>query len=184
MKLDRAKYDLKLSIVILTVLSFAAVGVAETPCGNETFKTACTDAKVGTCGQPATGSGIGTPCKVRISQTGNVATATAQNVVTPTQPTPHVGRATDPICVAGGTKIVWITLEADSFFNVAFGPSHPFDSNPLTPIVFQGNSSSNKSDSGVAVEAGCYTYSMDHCIRGHACAHTDPKVIVQGTGIE
>ena len=96
-----------------------------------------------------------------------------------------VGKPNDDVCVEGdgGRTVVFNEGMSDSSFVVSFGNPHPFVLPGGANPVFQGSSGVQ---SGALVAQNttprdlCYQYEINHCRRGHKCAHKDPKVIVKG----
>jgi hypothetical protein len=99
-----------------------------------------------------------------------------------------VGKPNDDVCVNEGTIVVFSEGMSDSSFVVSFGSSHPFVPCTLPGgsggiPVFQGNNQAQSSATVAQNTTGvnqCFQYEINHCRRGHKCAHKDPKVIVKG----
>jgi hypothetical protein len=123
------------------------------------------------CGSP---SSSGVPCFVRISETGGLSTAIAQNLVGG-----GAGKPQDPICVKPGTQIIWFSLEESSRFKVDFGTLNPFAN--TSSGSFAGNQGQFTGDTATLAPhssgTDCYQYSVQHYSSGH-WATADPKVIV------
>ena len=86
---------------------------------------------------------------------------------------------TNIICVDQNTKMTWVTATPNSFFNVRFSTPSPFENK----TSLQGDNINTPR--AIAAHEGCYVFAVTVCdASGSSCAHTDPKVVVGGTGIE
>jgi hypothetical protein len=97
-----------------------------------------------------------------------------------------VGKPNDDLCVEGTPNPLTVVFQegmSDSSFVVSFGSPHPFALPAGGNPVFQGNDQLQPRATVAPNTTGidrCYQYEINHCRRGHKCAHKDPKVIVKG----
>ena len=166
----KASHFATLAFVLLLLLS-AHPGIAADKCDPvlDTWQNDCTDhdaVKNAANICPLTGI-FSKACVLDVSEVAETAKVNQQKT----------GRSADIICVSVKTTIKWNEKMDKSKFYVDFGANSPFPT-----ALFVG--STGHSDSGIISDnaAGCYSYSVKHCVSGNACATYDPKVIVQGMG--
>jgi len=119
-------------------------------------------------------------CVLQVSESGLFPAAQVVILDDNNQP---VGKPNDDVCVEAATTVVFKEGMSDSSFVVSFGSPHPFALAAGGNPVFQGNDQVQPRATVAPNTTGsdqCYQYEINHCRRGHKCAHKDPKVIVKG----
>jgi hypothetical protein len=142
------------------------VGSAIAGSGPCTTTPDCSNRRCGRSGHHAVA------CYVRISETGNVVTVTAQDSMDG-----------GDVCVTLGTKIKWFTSDPESKFTVNFA-QNPF-AHPATSASFNGTVGDEPQGGKVShlppnTTDACYQYSVTYSVKGSPSAVLDPKVIVKG----
>lgn len=106
------------------------------------------------------------PCQVDLIRTANSINIALHG---------HAGSDASILCVQDGTKVMWATPDAKSYFAIVFEDNTPFSANILV-----GTSADPVSDT--ANDQDCYVYSVKVCKSKAGCQTWDPKVIVTGAG--